>query len=103
MSMAGGTVMTPLSALCLGCMSFGTSAWRPWVLDEAPAFALLDRAVDRGLRAFDTANVYSGGESERILGRYIKSRGLRDTVFIATNSITRRPTGWVFRAWAGTM
>lgn len=70
--------------LCLGCMSFGTSQWRPWVLDEDRAIPLLDKAVERGIRAFDTANVYSGGESERILGRYLRDRGLRDESFIAT-------------------
>ncbi len=70
--------------LCLGCMSFGTSLWRPWVLDEPAAMPLLDKAADLGVRAFDTANVYSGGESERILGKFIRSRGLRDEAFIAT-------------------
>ncbi len=78
--------------LCLGCMSFGTSQWRPWVLDEDRAIPLLDKAVELGIRAFDTANVYSGGESERILGRYLRDRGLRDESFIATNFITTRPT-----------
>lgn len=77
--------------LCLGCMSFGTSRWRPWVLDEEDAVGLLDAAVAAGIRAFDTANVYSGGESERILGRFIQSRGLRDEVFIATKLYYETP------------
>lgn len=72
------------TGLCLGCMSFGSSQWRPWVLDEPAALPLLDAAADLGLLAFDTANVYSGGESERILGRFLKSRDLRDKAFIAT-------------------
>ncbi len=72
------------SKLCLGCMSFGLSRWRPWVLDEGDAVPLLDCAIALGLRFFDTANVYSGGESERILGRFIRERGLRDEVTIAT-------------------
>lgn len=70
--------------LCLGCMSFGSGLWRPWVLDEAQSLPLLDAAANMGLLAFDTANVYSGGESERILGRFLKSRGLAGRAFIAT-------------------
>lgn len=76
--------MTITAKLCLGCMSFGSSLWRPWVLDREAAFPLLDAAVAAGITAFDTANVYSGGESERILGEYIRAHGLRDQAFIAT-------------------
>jgi aryl-alcohol dehydrogenase-like predicted oxidoreductase len=70
--------------LCLGCMSFGTSQWRPWVLDRPAAFPLLEAAAAAGITAFDTANVYSGGESERILGEFIGAHGMRDRTFIAT-------------------
>ena len=52
---------------------------------------LLDAAADLGIRAFDTANVYSGGESERILGEFIESRRLRDDVFIATKLYYETP------------
>lgn len=77
--------------LCLGCMSFGTSKWRPWVLDEDRAIPLLERAVDLGIRSFDTANVYSGGESERILGRFLRNHKLREECFIATKLYYETP------------
>lgn len=70
--------------LCLGCMSFGTSQWRPWVLDRPQAMPVLEAAVSAGIRMFDTANVYSGGESERILGEFLKASGIVDECFIAT-------------------
>jgi aryl-alcohol dehydrogenase-like predicted oxidoreductase len=83
--------MTITAKLCLGCMSFGSSLWRPWVLDREAAFPLLDAAVAAGITAFDTANVYSGGESERILGEYIRAHGLRDQAFIATKLYYETP------------
>lgn len=77
--------------LCLGCMSFGTSRWRPWVLDRPEAMPVLETAANLGIRAFDTANVYSGGESERILGAFIRAHGLGDQVFIATKLFYETP------------
>jgi 1-deoxyxylulose-5-phosphate synthase len=77
--------------LCLGCMSFGTSRWRPWVLDRPEAMPMLEAAANQGIRAFDTANVYSGGESERILGEFIRAHGLGDRVFIATKLFYETP------------
>ncbi|WP_336037041.1 aldo/keto reductase [Halobacterium yunchengense] len=63
----GDTGMT-VSRVCLGCMSFGSSDWRPWVLDEDEARPVIERAIDLGVNFFDTANMYSRGESERVLG-----------------------------------
>ncbi len=72
-----------VSRLCLGCMSFGSSF--EWMLPEAPSFALVRKALDAGINFFDTANAYSAGESEQILGRALKSIGARrEEVVIAT-------------------
>lgn len=78
---SGATV----SALCLGTMFFGTT------VDEETSFAVLDRYYDAGGRFFDTANNYAvwvdeggGGESESLLGRWMRERGNRDDIFLAT-------------------
>ncbi len=72
-----------VSRLCLGCMSFGSGF--NWMLPEEPSFAIVRRALDLGITFFDTADVYSLGESERILGRAMKSFGVpRDEVVVAT-------------------
>jgi aryl-alcohol dehydrogenase-like predicted oxidoreductase len=72
-----------VSRLCLGCMSFGSGF--DWMLPEAPSFALVRKALDLGINFFDTANAYSSGESEQILGRALKSFGVRrDDVVVAT-------------------
>ena len=63
----GNTGMT-VSRICLGCMSFGTSDWREWVLNEEESIPIIERAIDLGINFFDTANMYSLGESERVLG-----------------------------------
>ena len=72
-----------VSRLCLGCMSFGSGF--NWMLPEEPSFAIVRRALDLGINFFDTADVYSSGESERILGRALKRFGVaRDAVVVAT-------------------
>ncbi|WP_372912874.1 aldo/keto reductase, partial [Salinigranum sp.] len=68
--------------ICLGCMSFGTSEWRDWVLDEEAGLELVERAIDLGINFFDTANMYSQGESERVLGKALEGR--RDENVVAT-------------------
>jgi aryl-alcohol dehydrogenase (NADP+) len=73
-----------VSRICLGCMTYGTKAWRPWVLDEAESRPFLRHALELGINFFDTANVYSDGVSEEILGRAIKEMAKRDEVVIAT-------------------
>lgn len=77
----GKTGMT-VSRICLGCMSFGSSDWREWVLDEEAGIELVERAIDLGINFFDTANMYSLGESERILGKALAGR--REEQVIAT-------------------
>ncbi|WP_435347356.1 aldo/keto reductase [Haloarchaeobius sp. HRN-SO-5] len=71
-----------VSRICLGCMSFGSSDWRDWVLDEEAGHELVDRALELGINFFDTANMYSRGESERVLGEALEGR--RDEAVVAT-------------------
>jgi aryl-alcohol dehydrogenase-like predicted oxidoreductase len=73
-----------VSRLCLGCMSFGDPKWREWVLPEAEAMPFFRRAIEAGINFFDTADIYSLGESERITGRALREYARRDEVVIAT-------------------
>ena len=63
-----GDTGTTVSKICLGCMSFGDTDWREWVLDAEAGQELVDRAIELGVNFFDTANMYSNGGSERVLG-----------------------------------
>ncbi len=71
-----------VSRLCLGCMSFGSSDWREWVLDEEESLEVIERAIDHGINFFDNANLYSNGESERILGEALQGR--RDRMVVTS-------------------
>ena len=79
----GDTGMT-VSKLCLGCMSFGDPDWREWVLDEDEGKAIVERALELGINFFDTANMYSNGESERVLGEALA--GHREESVVATKA-----------------
>jgi len=72
-----------VSRLCLGTMTYGTSEWRPWVLDEAASRPFIARALEHGINFFDTADMYSRGVSEQVLGRALKDHR-RDQLVIAT-------------------
>jgi len=73
-----------VSRLCLGTMTYGTPQWRPWVLDEAASRPFIKRALEHGINFFDTANMYSNGVSEEVVGRALKDFAARDQVVIAT-------------------
>jgi 1-deoxyxylulose-5-phosphate synthase len=73
-----------VSRLCLGTMSYGTSRWRPWVLDEPDSREIIKRAWDAGINFFDTADYYSLGVSEEVVGRALRDFCPRDQVIIAT-------------------
>ncbi len=74
-----------VSRICLGMMTYGSKEWRPWVLEEAQALPLIARAMEAGINFFDTADVYSLGVSEEILGRAVKQSGRpREELVIAT-------------------
>jgi aryl-alcohol dehydrogenase (NADP+) len=66
-----------VSRLCLGMMSYGDKKWRQWVLEEKEALPFVRRALEAGINFFDTADVYSTGESERILGASLRALGVR--------------------------
>ncbi len=73
-----------VSRLCLGCMSYGTPQWRPWVLDEAAARPFFRLALDAGITFFDTADMYSLGASEEVAGRALREMANREEIVLAT-------------------
>ena len=74
-----------VSRLCLGMMSYGAKSWREWILTEEDAKPFVRRALDAGINFFDTADVYSLGESEKITGNLLKFFGVkRENVVVAT-------------------
>jgi aryl-alcohol dehydrogenase (NADP+) len=80
-----GSTGLNVSRICLGTMSYGSPKWRSWVLDEAASLPFIKQALELGINFFDSADVYSQGESERVLGNALKKFGVaRDKVVIAT-------------------
>src|SRR3954470_2803435 len=73
-----------VSRVCLGCMTYGSSKWRPWILDEEAARPFFKRAPEAGINFFDTADMYSLGASEEVTGRALREFGNRDELVIAT-------------------
>ncbi len=73
-----------VSRLCLGAMTYGDPKWRAWVLPEESGRPFISRALELGINFFDTANMYSLGVSEQILGRAIRDFTRREAVVIAT-------------------
>jgi len=73
-----------VSRICLGMMTYGTPKWRPWVLDETQSRPFIRRALEMGINFFDTADIYSRGVSEEVLGRALRDFSHRDAVVIAT-------------------
>jgi aryl-alcohol dehydrogenase (NADP+) len=80
-----GSTGLKVSRICLGTMTYGSSKWRDWVLDEDESRPFIRRALELGINFFDTADMYSVGASEEILGRALKDFGPgRDRVVVAT-------------------
>jgi len=74
-----------VSRLCLGMMSYGSKKWRAWILEEEESKPFIKRALDAGINFFDTADVYSLGESERVTGNILKEFGVkRENIVVAT-------------------
>ena len=75
-----------ISRICLGCMSFGEPlrGGHPWTLDEAATRPIMRKAIEGGITFFDTANVYSDGSSEEIVGKILREHGRRDDFVVAT-------------------
>jgi aryl-alcohol dehydrogenase-like predicted oxidoreductase len=93
-----GNTGLKISELCLGCMSFGVPERgdHPWTLPEEQSRALIRQAVDAGINYFDTADVYSDGTSEEILGRALKDFSRREEVVIASKvffTVRKDPNG----------
>jgi aryl-alcohol dehydrogenase-like predicted oxidoreductase len=93
----GPTGLT-VSRICLGCMTYGVPdrGTHPWTLNEAASRPLIRRAVELGINFFDTANVYSDGTSEEIVGRALREFARRDEIVVATKVHGRmrdRPNG----------
>jgi aryl-alcohol dehydrogenase-like predicted oxidoreductase len=80
-----GATGMKVSRLCFGCMTYGSKSWREWVLTEEDSKPFYKAAFDAGINFFDTADVYSQGASEEILGRAVKEHAARrEEVVIAT-------------------
>jgi aryl-alcohol dehydrogenase (NADP+) len=70
-----------VSSLGMGCVTFGRE------IDEATAFQVMDRALERGITLFDTAEAYASGRSEEVVGAWLKARGTRDQIVLATKKL----------------
>jgi aryl-alcohol dehydrogenase-like predicted oxidoreductase len=86
-----GNTGLKVSRICLGCMSYGEPATgkpkpgrHAWTLNEEASQPFLRQALDLGINFWDTANVYSSGDSERILGRFLKANARREQIVLAT-------------------
>src|SRR3954469_24834726 len=80
-----GSTGVKVSRICLGCMTYGTKKWRQWVLEEEESRPFIKQALESGINFFDTADMYSLGASEQVLGRALKEFGpSRDRLVIAT-------------------
>jgi aryl-alcohol dehydrogenase-like predicted oxidoreductase len=80
-----GSTGLKVSRICLGTMTYGSKRWREWVLEEEEGRPFIRRALELGINFFDTADMYSVGVSEEILGRALKDFGpSRDRVVVAT-------------------
>jgi len=79
-----GNTGLKVSRICLGCMTYGNPKWRPWVLDEEASLPFFRQAIEAGINFFDTADVYSAGDSERVTGKALKEFSKRHEVVIAT-------------------
>jgi len=73
-----------VSRIALGMMTYGSSQWRPWILDEEAARPLVRQAIEGGINFFDTADMYSNGRSEEVTGKLLSEMATRDEVVIAT-------------------
>lgn len=83
-----GNTGMEVSPICLGTMGFGdpNSGFHEWVLEEAESLPVIKKALDLGINFFDTANIYSYGASETILGKALKEYAHRDEIVVATKA-----------------
>ena len=90
-----GSTGLEVSRICLGCMSYGESdrGGHAWTLDEEASRPFINKALELGITFFDTANVYSNGSSEEILGRAVRDFANRDDLVLATKVHGRMRNG----------
>ncbi|SAK44579.1 aldo/keto reductase [Caballeronia glebae] len=90
-----GSTGLDVSRLCLGCMTYGVPdrGTHPWTLDEEQSRPLIKEALEAGINFFDTANTYSDGTSEEIVGRALRDFTKRDDIVIATKVFNRMRPG----------
>ena len=95
-----------VSRICLGCMSYGAPATgkvkpgsHAWALNEEESEPFFRQALDLGINFFDTANVYSGGASEEVLGRFLKANIRREAVRGPRDLSSLRPSIRVLESW----
>jgi 1-deoxyxylulose-5-phosphate synthase len=89
-----GRTGVTVSRLALGCMSYGSPSWRPWVLTEEQAQPFFRRAIEAGINFFDTADMYSFGVSEEVTGRALRTYARMEEIVLATKvhfPMTDRP------------
>ena len=90
-----GSTGMKVSRLCLGCMTYGSKKWREWVLTEEEGRPFIKAALEAGINFFDTADVYSQGASEEVVGRALRDYApRRDEIVLATkvyNPMGNRP------------
>ena len=79
-----GSAGIKVSRICLGCMTYGSPEWRPWVLDEEQSRPLIKQALELGINFLDTADFYGQGASELVVGKALKDFARRDEVVLAT-------------------
>src|SRR5215467_7722860 len=80
-----GSAGTKVSRICFGCMTYGSKKWRPWVLEEEDGRKFIRQALELGINFFDTADMYSLGVSEEIVGRALKDVApAREKLVVAT-------------------
>ena len=79
-----GRTGVKVSRLCLGCMSYGSPDWRPWIHDEAASAPFFKRAIEAGINFFDTADMYSLGASEEVTGKWLREYWNLDEIVIGT-------------------
>jgi aryl-alcohol dehydrogenase (NADP+) len=94
-----GATGLSVSRICLGMMTYGSSKWRDWVLDYDQSRPFVEAAIEAGINFFDTADVYSNGASEEVLGRALEELSIdREDVVIATKCFggthNRRRNRW---------
>jgi aryl-alcohol dehydrogenase-like predicted oxidoreductase len=85
-----GSTGLKVSRLCLGCMSYGSPQWRPWVLDEKASRPFFKRAVEAGINFYDTANVYSMGGSEEVTGKLLREFLPRRSDYVLATKVFNR-------------